>query len=395
MDKRDYYDVLGVNKSAADAEIKKAYRKLAKQYHPDANPDNKEAEAKFKEVTEAYEILSDGDKKAAYDRYGHAAFEQGGAGGPGGGFGGFGGFDGDIDLSDILNGMFGGGFGGGGRRRPRGPMQGDDIRQTVQLSFEEAAFGCEKELSVNTSETCSTCNGTKAKPGTSSSTCSKCGGTGRIRVTQRTIMGMMQSEQVCDVCGGEGKIIKEKCTTCHGHGKVRKVKKVTVSIPAGIDHGQTLRVSGKGEAGDIGAPNGDLLVTVSIRRHQTFERDGQDVYMNMPISFAQATLGAEISIPTLDGNVKFTIPAGTQTGSKFRLTGKGIPSLRNSKQRGNQYVTVNVVVPKNLTDKQKELLSEFEEAFSIKKSNNFFEEDVKHSDNDESKKGWNPFNKKK
>ena len=381
MDKRDYYDVLGVNKSSGDAEIKKAYRKLAKKYHPDANPDNKEAEAKFKEVTEAYEVLSDGDKKSAYDRYGHAAFEQGGAGGPGGFGGGFGGFD-DIDLGDILGGMFGGAFGGGGRRRPRGPMPGDDIRQTVQLSFEEAAFGCEKEISINTSETCSTCNGTKAKPGTSATTCPKCNGSGRIRVTQRTIMGMMQSEQVCDSCGGEGKIIKEKCSTCHGHGKVRSVKKVTVSIPAGIDHGQTLRLAGKGEVGDPGAPSGDLLVTVSVKRHEIFERRGQDVHMRMPISFAQAALGSELSIPTLDGNVKFKIESGTQTSSKFRLQGKGIPSLRNSKQRGDQYVEVYIVVPKNLTDKQKEILKEFEPETGEQA--------------EESKKGWSHlFNKKK
>lgn len=381
VDKRDYYEVLGISKSAQDSEIKRAYRKLAKQYHPDANPDNKEAEAKFKEITEAYEVLSDADKKAAYDRYGHAAFEQGGGAGAGG-FGGFGGFDGDIDLGDILNGMFGGGFSGGsGRRRPRGPRPGADIRQTIQINFEEAAFGCEKEISINTSEVCNTCNGTKAKPGTSTSTCSKCGGTGRVVVTQRTIMGMMQTEQMCDVCQGEGKVIKEKCTTCHGHGKVRTVKKVTVSIPAGIDHGQTLRVSGKGEAGDPGAPAGDLLVTVSVKSHQVFERRGQDVYMRMPISFTQAALGAELSIPTLDGNVKFTIQAGTQTSSKFRLQGKGIPSLRNNKQRGDQYVEVYVVVPKNLSEKQKSILREFEPEAGEQA--------------EESKKGWQHIFKKK
>ena len=278
--------------------------------------------------------------------------------------------------------MFGGGFGGGSsRRRPRGPRPGADIRQTIQITFEEAAFGCEKELSINTSETCSTCNGTKAKPGTSTSTCSKCGGTGRIVVAQRTIMGMMQTEQVCDVCQGEGKVIKEKCTTCHGHGKVRTVKKVSVSIPSGIDHGQTLRVSGKGEAGEPGAPAGDLLVTVSVKSHQVFERRGQDVYRRMPISFTRAALGAELSIPTLDGNVKFTIQAGTQTSSKFRLQGKGIPSLRNSKQRGDQYVEVYVVVPKNLTEKQKNILREFEPEAGEQA--------------EESKKGWQHIFKKK
>lgn len=381
MEKRDYYEVLGVAKGASDADIKKGYRKLAKKYHPDANPDNKEAEAKFKEITEAYEVLSDADKRAAYDRYGHAAFEQGGggAGGFGGGFGGFGGFDGDIDLGDILNGMFGGGF-GGGRRRPRGPQPGADIRQTIQITFEEAAFGCEKEISINASETCHTCNGSKAKPGTSTTTCSKCNGTGRVVMQQRTIMGMMQTEQACDACHGEGKIVKEPCTTCHGHGKVRKVKKVTVSIPAGIDHGQTLRVSGKGEAGDVGAPAGDLLVTVSVKSHPIFERRGNDVYMRMPISFVQAALGAELSIPTLDGNVKFTIQPGTQTSTTFRLQGKGIPNLRNNKYRGDQYVEVYVVVPKNLSDKQKNILKEFEPELGEQA--------------EESKKGWGHFFKK-
>ncbi len=377
MDKMDYYEALGVAKGASDSEIKKAYRKLAKKYHPDANPDNKEAEVKFKEITEAYEVLSDADKRAAYDRYGHAAFEQGG--GAGGGFGGFGGFDGDIDLSDILNGMFGGGF-GGGRRRPRGPKPGADIRQTIQITFEEAAFGCEKELSINTSETCSTCHGSKAKPGTSASTCGKCHGTGRVVVQQRTIMGMMQTEQTCDACRGEGKIIKEPCQTCHGHGKVRAVKKVTVSIPAGIDHGQTLRVSGKGEVGDVGAPTGDLLVTVSVKSHPVFERRGNDVYMRMPISFVQAALGAELSIPTLDGNVKFTIQPGTQTSTTFRLQGKGIPSLRNNKHRGDQYVEVYVVIPKDLTEKQKNILREFEPELGQQA--------------EESKKGWQHFFKK-
>ena len=384
MDKKDFYEVLGITKSATDADIKKAYRKLAKKYHPDANPDNKEAEAKFKEITEAYEVLSDENKRAAYDRYGHAAFEQGGGAGAGGFAGGFGGFDGDIDLGDILNGMFGGGFGGsfgGGRRRPRGPRPGADIRQTIQITFEEAAFGCEKEISINTSETCGTCHGSKAKPGTSTTTCSKCHGTGRIVVQQRTIMGVMQTEQTCDACQGEGKIIQEPCPTCHGHGKVRTVKKVTVSIPAGIDHGQTLRLSGQGEAGDVGAPAGDLLVTVSVKDHPVFERRGYDVYMRMPISFVQATLGAELSIPTLDGNVKFSIAAGTQTSTTFRLQGKGIPNLRNKKHRGDQYVEVYVIVPKDLTERQKELLKEFEPEMGAQA--------------EESKKGWGHFFKKK
>ncbi len=352
-DKRDYYDVLGVQKGAGDADIKKAYRKLAKQYHPDTNSGDATAEAKFKEATEAYEVLSDGDKRAAYDRYGHSAFDQMGGGGAGG-------FDG-FDMGDIFGSMFGDMFGGGGRQRQRGPKQGADIRQTVQVDFAQAAFGTEIELTVNTADTCPTCNGTKSKPGSSATTCTKCGGSGQIRVTQRTILGAMQSVQTCDACHGEGKIVKDPCQTCHGRGKIRATKKITVSIPAGIDHGQTLRVSGKGEAGDVGAPNGDLLVTVYIKSHEIFERRDMDVHMRMPISFAQAALGAELSIPTLDGNVKFTIQEGTQTGTTFRLQGKGIPSLRNTKRRGDQYVEVYIEVPKNLSANQKTLLREFAE----------------------------------
>lgn len=358
MEKRDYYDVLGIQKGAGDAEIKKAYRKLAKQYHPDANVDNPEAEAKFKEVTEAYEVLSNEDKRAAYDRYGHSAFDQ--TGGGQGGFGGFGGAD--FDMNDIFGSVFGDIFGGGGGRggRPRGPMPGADIKQTVQINFEEAAFGVDKEIEVNTSETCGTCHGTKAKPGSSPVTCDKCNGTGQIRVTQRTILGAMQSVHTCDKCRGEGKIIKDPCGTCHGQGKIRTRKKITVSFPAGIDHGQTLRISGKGEAGEVGAPAGDLLITVYIKPHEIFQRKGNDVYMRMPISFTEAALGAELSIPTLDGNVKFTINEGTQTSTTFRLQGKGIPNIRNKRSRGDQYVEVYVEVPKNLTDKQKQILREFD-----------------------------------
>lgn len=355
MTKRDYYEVLGIQKGASDSEIKKAYRKLAKQYHPDTNPDNKEAETKFKEATEAYEILSDQEKRDAYDRYGHSAFDQ-----MGGGAGGFNGAGFDFDMEDIFGSVFGDMFGGGGRRRPRGPMPGADLKQTIQIDFVEAAFGVEKEIQINTTETCSTCNGTKAKSGSSATTCTKCGGTGQVRVTQRTILGAMQSVQTCDACQGEGKIIKDPCTACHGQGKVRVAKKITVTFPAGIDHGQTLRISGKGEVGDVGAPNGDLLITVYIKPHEIFERRGNDVYMKMPITFTQAALGAEVSIPTLDGNVKFNIPEGTQTGTVFRLQGKGIPNIRNQKRRGDQYVEVNIEVPKNLTANQKNLLREFE-----------------------------------
>lgn len=375
MEKKDYYDVLGISKEAQDNEIKKAYRKVAKKYHPDANPDNHEAESKFKEVTEAYEVLSDEQKRAAYDRYGHSAFDQSGGGG---------GFSGgsDFDMNDIFGSVFGDIFGGGGgRRRQNGPRPGADIRQTIQINFEEAAFGCDREMTVNASETCSTCHGSKAKPGTSVSTCSKCGGSGQVRVTQRTILGAMQSVQTCDSCHGQGKIVKEPCTTCHGQGKVRVQKKVTISIPAGIDHGQTLRVSGKGETGDVGAPPGDLLVTISVKPHEVFERRENDVYMRMPVSFAQAALGTELSIPTLDGNVKFSIQPGTQTSTTFRLQGKGIPSIRNKKYRGDQYVEVYIVVPKNLTEKQKNILKEFEADTG--------------DQTEESKKGWSNIFKKK
>ncbi|MGL4739072.1 MAG: molecular chaperone DnaJ [Cellulosilyticaceae bacterium] len=359
MSKRDYYEVLGIQKGAGDSEIKKAYRKLAKQYHPDTNQGDQEAEAKFKEATEAYEILSDEEKRSAYDRFGHSAFDQmgGGAGGASGFGGGF-----EFDMGDIFGSVFGDMFGGGGGgRRPRGPMPGADIRQTVQLDFAEAAFGVEKEIQVSTSERCGTCNGTKAKPGTTPTTCSKCGGSGQIRVTQRTILGAMQSVQTCDACRGEGKVISDPCQACHGQGKVRATKKITVTFPAGIDHGQTLRISGKGEVGEVGAPDGDLLITVYIKPHELFERKGNDVHMRMPITFTQATLGAELAIPTLDGNVKFNISEGTQTGTTFRLQGKGIPNIRNKKHRGDQYVEVYIEVPKNLTQKQKNLLKEFEE----------------------------------
>ncbi len=355
MAKKDYYDVLGVAKGASDADLKKAYRKLAKQYHPDTNPDNKEAETKFKEASEAYEVLSDEDKRAAYDRYGHSAFENGGAGA--GGFSGFsGGFDGGFDFEDI----FGDIFGSGRRNQRRGPKPGADIQQNIQVTFSEAAFGVEKEIQVPTAETCTTCKGTKAKPGTHAETCAKCNGQGQIRVTQRTILGAMQTVQTCDVCGGEGKVVKEKCTTCRGQGRIRTSKKVTVTIPAGIDSGQTLRLQGQGEAGEVGAPEGDLLLTIHIKPHDIFKREGNNVYMSMPISFKQAALGAEISVPTLDGNVKLTIKEGTQTGTTFRLAGKGIPSLRNSKIRGDQLVEVVVEVPKNLTTHQKELLEKFD-----------------------------------
>jgi len=355
--KQDYYEMLGVSRGASDTDIKKGYRKLAKKYHPDVNPDNPEAEQKFKEVTEAYEILSDAQKRAKYDQFGHAAFEQGGGGGgAGGGFG--------FDMDDLFGGAFGDLFGGGGgtRRRRNGPIQGADIRQPVSLKFEEAAFGVEKEVTINSFDSCGTCHGSGAKSGTKPETCSRCNGTGQIKTVQNTLFGAMQSVQTCDVCHGEGTTIKDKCNTCSGSGKVKSRKNISVTFPAGIDHGQTLRVSGKGDAGSKGGPNGDLLLAVYVEKHPIFERQDNDIYCKIPITFVQATLGTELSVPTLDGSVKLTIPEGTQTGSVFRLQNKGIPHIRNKKNRGVQYIEVYIEVPKGLKEKQKELLREFAEA---------------------------------
>ncbi len=364
-DKRDYYEVLGVTKGASDEEIKKAFRKMSKKYHPDLNPGNKEAEEKFKEVNEAYQVLSDADKKSRYDRFGHAGVDPSyGAGGAGGGFNGAG-----FDFGDIFGDIFGGfgGFGGGARRN--GPRRGADVRQTVDVSFEEAAFGCAKKINITKQEKCDSCNGTGAKPGTVAETCSHCGGTGQIQTQQRTILGYMTNVTTCPHCHGEGKIIKEPCRDCRGTGKTRKSKTIEINIPAGIDNGQTMQLSGQGEAGDRGGPNGDLLITVRVRPHEIFRREGNDVYISMPISFAQAALGATLTVPTLDGAVEYEIPEGTQTGTRFRVRGKGIPYIR-SKNRGDQFVTVNVEVPKNLTQRQKEILMEFDEDknYKLKKS---------------------------
>ena len=359
-EKRDYYEVLGLEKSASDDEIKKAYRKLAKQYHPDLHPGDKECEEKFKEVGEAYEILSDPDKKAKYDQYGHAAFDPN-AGFGGGGFGGFGDFG---DLGDILGNIFGGGFGGfggGGQTRRNAPQKGESLRVRLGISFEEAAFGCTKEISVPRIEDCEDCGGSGCKPGTSPDTCPDCGGSGSVRTQQRTPFGVMQSTSACRRCGGSGRIIKDPCPKCGGKGKVRRTRTISVNIPAGIDDGQTISLRGQGHAGANGGPMGDLLITVSVKAHALFERDGSSVLFELPISFVQATLGAEVEVPTLDGNVKYSIPEGTQTGTTFRLRGKGIPYL-NGSGRGDQYVTVNIETPRNLTKEQKELLRQFGEA---------------------------------
>ena len=361
-DKRDYYEVLGLSKGASDDEIKKSYRKLAKQYHPDLHPGDKACEEQFKEINEAYEVLSDPDKKAKYDQYGHAAFDPN-AGFGGGGFGGFGGFDDFGDLGDLLGGIFGGGFGGfgGGSARRSGPMKGESVRVRLALDFEEAAFGCSKQITVPRIENCDECGGSGCAKGTTADPCPDCGGSGTVRTQQRTPFGVMSSTAACRRCNGSGKIVKNPCPRCNGKGRIRRNKTISVNIPAGIDDGQTIQLRGEGHVGPNGGPAGDLLVTVSVRAHALFERDGSSVLLELPISFAQAALGAELEVPTLDGKVKYNIPEGTQTGSIFRLRGKGIPYI-NGSGRGDQFVTVTVETPRNLTREQKELLREFAEA---------------------------------
>ena len=361
--KRDYYEVLGVSKGASDDEIKKAYRKLAKKYHPDMNPGDKEAEAKFKEVNEAYSILSDSEKRARYDQFGHAGVDPNyGAGGPGGGFGGF--DMGDIDLGDIFGSFFGGGFGGFGgsaSSRRNGPQKGESLRASLTISFEEAAFGCEKEINLNRTEECEACHGSGAEPGTTAETCPDCRGTGVVRVQQRTGGFAFSSTAPCSRCRGTGKIIHTPCKACGGSGSVKKTKRVTVSIPAGIDDGQAISLRGQGNAGKNGGPAGDLIVAVHVKPHPQFHRDGTTVLYEQPVTFYQAVMGAELEIPTIDGKVKYNLPAGTQTGTTFRLRGKGIPELRG-RGRGDQYVTVRVQVPTSLNGEQKEALRAFAEA---------------------------------
>ncbi|PQD96456.1 molecular chaperone DnaJ [Pradoshia eiseniae] len=351
MSKRDYYEVLGVGKNASKDELKKAYRRLSKQYHPDIN---KEADAadKFKEVKEAYEVLSDDQKRARYDQFGHEDPTQGFGGAGGAGFEGFGGFE------DIFNTFFGGG--GGRRRDPNAPRQGDDLQYTMTLSFEEACFGTETTIEIPRDEECDTCKGTGAKPGTSPETCSHCHGTGQLNVEQNTPFGRIVNRRVCQHCSGTGKIIKNKCATCHGKGTVRKRNKIQIKVPAGVDDGQQLRVPGKGEPGVNGGPAGDLFVVFQIKPHEFFERDGDDIYCEMPITFAQAALGDEIEVPTIHGKVKLKVPAGTQTGTRFRLKGKGVQNVRGYGQ-GDQHIRILVVTPTKLSDKQKELIREFAE----------------------------------
>ena len=355
-DKRDYYDVLGVAKSASDDEIKKAHRKLAKKYHPDLNRDNPEAAEKFKELNEAYEVLSDKDKRARYDQFGFAGVDPNYGAGQGGGFGGgFGGFD-MGDLGDIFGSFFGG---GSSRSRRNAPQRGETIQQRVMLSFEEAAFGCEKEITINRTERCEKCEGTGAEKGSSAETCSNCHGSGVVTQTQRTPLGMFQTQAACPNCRGTGKIIRKPCKKCSGTGKTRNSRTLKVKIPAGIDDGQSIQLRGQGNAGSNGGPSGDIIVTIGIRPHPIFTRDGNNVICEIPISFPQAALGDTLQVPTIDGKVEYTIPEGTQTGTVFRLRGKGIQNV-NGRGRGDQYVRVNIEVPTRLTEHQKKLLRDFE-----------------------------------
>lgn len=355
QEKKDYYEVLGVEKGASEEELKKAYRRLAKQYHPDLHPNDKEAEEKFKEINEAYDVLKDPDKRARYDQFGFSGVDPNFGGGAGGDpFGGAG-----FDVSDIFDSFFGG-FGGGRRSNPNAPRRGTDIEATVVISFEEAAKGCRKEVTFQQIETCDECHGSGAAAGSSPTTCPQCHGTGQIRINQRTPFGVMQTARTCDRCGGKGKIVENPCKKCGGTGRIRHHRTIEINIPAGIDNEQILNVSGKGNAGLNGGPNGDLHVYVSVRPHELFERRGNDVWCEMPITFVQACLGAEVTVPTLDGKVRYTIHEGTQPGDVFKLKGKGIPIL-GGRGRGDQYVQVTIEVPKNLNQKQKEALRNFDE----------------------------------
>lgn len=354
--KRDYYEVLGVDKNADEAALKKAYRVLAKKYHPDMNPGDEEAEKKFKEASEAYAVLSDPEKRRQYDQFGHAAFEGGGAGG-------FGGFDfSGMDFTDMFGDIFGDLFGGGRTRRSNnGPMQGANIRTSVRISFEEAVFGCTKELDLNVKETCNTCHGSGAKPGTSPETCSKCGGKGQVVITQQSFFGTVRNIQTCPDCRGTGKVIKEKCPDCYGSGYVQMRKKFAMDIPAGIDSGQCIRKSGLGEPGVNGGPRGDVLVEVVVGRHPIFQRQDYNIFSTVPVSYAVAALGGEVLVDTVDGRVAYEVKPGTQTDTKVRLKGKGVPTLRNKDIRGDHYVTLVVQVPEKLSSEAKELLKKFDE----------------------------------
>lgn len=360
--KRDYYEVLGVDKNADDSAIKKAYRKLAKKYHPDANPGNKEAEEKFKEIGEAYEVLSDSQKRKTYDQFGHAAFD--GGGGAGGYSGGFSGMDmGDIfgSFSDIFGGGFSDIFGGGGRRKS-GPKRGADLQVNLHISFEEAVFGCSKEVTYSRDESCPSCNGTGAKEGTHAETCPNCKGSGQERTTEQSLFGAVTMVRECHVCHGSGKIIKTPCDKCRGNGKVRVKKNITVDVPRGINHGQSIRKSGMGQPGERGGQTGDLLITMYVAPHKDFVRKNDDIYVDVPISIVQASLGADITIPTIDGDETYTVKPGTQPDTVVILKNKGVSNVRNNSVRGNEIVTLKVHIPTKLNDRQKEILRSFAEA---------------------------------
>lgn len=384
--KRDYYEVLGVSKSADDAELKKAYRALAKKYHPDMNPGDAEAEKKFKEASEAYAVLSDPEKRKQYDQFGHAAFE-GGAGG-----GGFGGFDfSSADFSDIFGDIFGDFFGGGrSRRSSNGPMKGANIRTSVRISFEEAVFGVEKEIELTLKDECTKCHGTGAKPGTSPETCPKCGGKGQVVFTSQSFFGTVRNVQTCPDCQGSGKVVKDKCPECGGNGYIAARKKIQVSIPAGIDNGQSVRIREKGEPGINGGPRGDLLVEVIVSRHPIFQREDYNIYSAVPISYAIAALGGEIVIDTVDGKVIYDVKAGTQTDTKVRLKGKGVPTLRNKDIRGDHYVTLIVQTPERMSQEAKDLLKRFDELTgdSLHAAQNLEKSSGSDKDKDKKKKFW-------
>ena len=373
-EKRDYYEVLGIGKNATDAEIKSAYRKLAKKYHPDLNPGNKEAEEKFKEVNEANDVLSDPQKRQRYDQFGFAGVDPNYAAANGGGAGGFGGGFGGVDLGDIFGDIFGGGFGGGfsgfgggsSTRPANAPRKGHDIQASVILTFEEAAHGCSKKITINRQDTCPDCGGTGAAKGTSPETCPDCGGRGYVVTQQRTPFGVMQSQQPCSHCGGRGTIIRNPCKTCRGTGKTAARKSLEINIPAGIDDDQNIALRGQGDAGSNGGPAGDVIVHVTVKADPMFERDGYDVTIHVPITFSQAVLGDDVEVPTVDGRIVQHIPEGTQSGTKFRLRGQGIQYL-NGRGRGDQYVIVDVEIPKKVTRAQREALKAFED--SMKEDN--------------------------
>ena len=379
--KRDYYEVLGVAKNASADDLKKAYRVLAKKYHPDANPGNKEAEAKFKEASEAYAVLSDDEKRRQYDQFGHAAFSNGD--------GGTGGFDfGDIDLGDIFGSFFGGGggaggfdfFGGGGRKRSYSPQKGDNIHYSLRINFDEAVKGCKKEITLDMKEECVTCHGSGAKAGTTPATCSKCGGSGQVTFTQQSLFGMVRNVQTCPDCHGTGKIVKDKCPDCRGTGYITRRKTIEVDIPAGIDDGQAIRIRDKGEPGVNGGPRGDLLVEVQVSSHPNFRRNGFDIYSSVPISFTQAALGGDVRIRTVDGDVIYAVKPGTQTDSRVRLRGKGVPTLRNKEVRGDHYITFIVQTPASLTKEQKRILEELDSTFETRFRAKANQTDVKSDD---------------